>query len=132
MPKKFKFSRQERIKSEKEIKELLATKNKIFHYPLLVKWEIQKREKPPVRVAFLVSRRKYPRAVDRNLIKRRLRESYRIYKEPLLKILKQQNLAINLLFIYISPEILSFTNIKRSLSEIFVDINKEIQTLDQR
>ena len=58
----------------------------------------------PARMMVSVPKRLFKRAVKRNLIKRRLRESYRLQKELL-------SAGVDVMFIYTSPEILPFADL---------------------
>jgi ribonuclease P protein component len=51
----------------------------------------------PVSVAFAAPKRAFKRAVDRNFLKRRMREAYRLHKEPLLEMVKPQEQQLLLL-----------------------------------
>ena len=56
----------------------------------------------PARMMVSVPKRLFKRAVKRNLLKRRIRESYRLQKEWV-------PAGLDIMFIYTSPEILSFS-----------------------
>lgn len=78
-----KFHGGERLKSRKEIGRLFGKAGQsLSSYPLILKYA--EAEEPrgdfPFQAAFVVPKRKFKRAVDRNLIKRRIREAYRLEK----------------------------------------------------
>lgn len=73
--------KEERLKSRKQLGALFAEGRSTFVYPVRFIWMTTPRDGAyPVRVAFGVSRKRWKRAVDRNLFKRRMRESYRHHK----------------------------------------------------
>lgn len=53
-----------------------------------------------VKIAVSVSKKKFKHAVDRNHIKRLVRESYRKQKHSLYFAFDKQNIALNLVFVY--------------------------------
>jgi ribonuclease P protein component len=67
----------ERIKSHLEVQRIFAGGHQWRHGPLKVFWVWESSGLRPFQVAFLVPKRRFPRAVDRNRIKRILREAYR-------------------------------------------------------
>lgn len=73
-----KFTTKEKVKSKKEIELLFSEGNSISKYPirLIYRKTIQEKE-VNIRAAISVSKRNFKKAVDRNRIKRLLRESYR-------------------------------------------------------
>lgn len=78
------FPKRERLNSKKLIKELF-TKGSSFHlYPLRIMYLPNPEENSgPDQVLFSVPKRYFKKAVDRNKIKRRLREAYRRNKHLL-------------------------------------------------
>jgi ribonuclease P protein component len=79
-----KFHRNERLKSRKEIGRLFGKSGRsLSSYPLrLVYAEAEEvRGTFPYQVAFVVPKRRFKKAVDRNLIKRRVLESFRLQKQ---------------------------------------------------
>ena len=72
------------------------------------------------KVLLTVSKAKIKSSVKRNLIKRRIKESYRLNKNKLLLDLK-----CNIAFVYSSDKILSYNEINKSLIEVLNKISIE-------
>jgi ribonuclease P protein component len=66
-------------------------------------------------MAVSVPKRLFRKAVDRNLLKRRIREAYRLNKPDLNKCLQQNNQNLKLLIQYQHKEILNFKTIEKAL-----------------
>ena len=76
------FKKEERLCSKKLIDELFHSGSSFLLYPFRVVW--LKHPLPaevPVQVLINVPKRRFKKAVHRNLIKRRIREVYRLNKE---------------------------------------------------
>ena len=85
-----------------------------------------KNEIIPARVMVSVSKKKFKKAVDRNRIKRLMRESYRLNKSELIRFATENNLKIHLSFQYISDEIPEFNAVNLNMR---IGLNKLIQTI---
>lgn len=66
------------------------------------------------------------RAVDRNLIKRRIREVYRLNKTELCKKIAQKNLHYNIVFFYQSEDISSYKIIQSALISTLYRLEKKL------
>jgi len=106
------FTKQERLSSRKDISELFTSGNGFVEHPFRVNWNLVESDSEiPVKVAFSVPKRLLKRAVDRNKVKRRCREAYRLNSGQLKKKIGV-NKTMNIMFIYLSGEVLSFSEIE--------------------
>jgi ribonuclease P protein component len=80
----------------------------------------------PVTVVVSVPKRLFKRAVDRNLLKRRIREAYRLNKHVLYDQLLQTDQKLQLLLLYHQSEILDFCSIEAGLLKGFEKLNQEL------
>ena len=79
---KFTLGKEERLKSRKLIGRLYSEGESIKKFPLkMVYLQTEHTSKYPTQVGVSVPKRLFKKAVDRNRIKRLLRESYRLQKE---------------------------------------------------
>lgn len=110
----FKFPSSEKLKSRKAI-ELLFTEGKsVRSYPLKVFYLPSETIKSS-QATFAVPKRNFKNAVDRNRIKRQLREAYRLHKQLLITN-KDQNFT--LLFLYLGKDKLPYATIESAMISV--------------
>lgn len=111
----FTFRKEEKLKKEKLIKELFTRGSSFYFFPFKVLVMHNPDQTYPVhQVLFSVSKRSFKKAVDRNLIKRRMREAFRLNKNG---IAAPKKLLIA--YIYTAKEILTFAQIQERLVKTF-------------
>ena len=116
---KFSFKKEERLTGEKHIQELFEKGSSFHLYPYRVlSLANPESEHKLNRVLISVSKRNFKRAVDRNHIKRRIREAYRLQKDQI------NGLSLLLAFVYTSKEIEPFLVIKEKLFLVLEKIKK--------
>ena len=110
------FPKRERLCSQKIIKELFAKGSSVYLYPFRILYIPASTAdvSPLPQVLFTVPKRAFKKAVDRNRIRRRIREAYRQHKASLLAQSEKKNPTF-LAFIYIAKEEISFDIIEKKL-----------------
>ncbi len=73
-----------------------------------------------------VSSKNFKKAVDRNRIKRLMREAYRLQKNFLQDLLKEKNLQLALFFIYTGKELPEYKMVNDKIELILQRVAKEI------
>jgi len=124
--KRFTFSKDERLHSKVLIEDLFANGKSFFNYPFKVIVTHTLSEKlPGVKVLISVSKRNFKKAVDRNQIKRLIREAYRKNKFLLTESANEKMLIIHIAFIYTAKSILSYQEIERKIILILQTIKNQ-------
>ncbi|MEQ8323637.1 MAG: ribonuclease P protein component [Vicingaceae bacterium] len=95
------FPKQERLKSRKSIDQLVRTGARIHGKGLSLLWRITDKDcGQRVKVAFSIPKRKITKANQRNLMKRRLREAYRLNKSIVHEKALNDNICLEMMFVY--------------------------------
>ncbi len=110
------FNRSERLKSSQVITELFEKGKTLVSPPLRMNYLIQDAPaEGPVKAGFAVPKKVFKRATDRNLLKRRMREAYRLNKAVFDQEEKKFGSGLNLMVLYSSSEILDFQSIDNAM-----------------
>lgn len=122
------LKKSERIKQRKLISKLFEEGKSIRKYPIKVVYF--KLDEPlnenPLLFSVSVPKRLFKKAVQRNLLKRKIREAYRLEKPIILKQLDGVQKQYALMFIYIARELEEFPNIQKAVRKLLKALVSEI------
>jgi len=108
------FSKDERLRSRKLIEKIIEDGKSINISPFRFSWTITELEtRFPVQIAFAVPKRFFKRAVDRNRIKRLIREVYRKNKSGLYALLKARNIQCALLVVFSGKKVPVYDEVEK-------------------
>lgn len=120
----------ERLNSVKRIKALFAQGESLSVYPVRAVF-LYDAEQPhglsPVQVLFSVSSRHFRKACHRNLIRRRLKESYRKHKHPLVETTLHMQGTLYLALIFTSRQTESYALIEKAIIRLISDLSARFQ-----
>lgn len=123
---KYTFKKGERLKSRKLIEKLFTKGERLKSFPLqLVYLQVEHETDYQIQASFTVSKRYFKRAVDRNRIKRIIREAYRLERHSIPGLVDDKHTKKYIfMFIYISKEKLAYQDVAiqmKSLLQKFTD-----------
>lgn len=75
-------------------------------------------DKSSVKAMFVVPKKKFKHASDRNKLKRRIREAYRLHKSDYYRLLEGKNINVSLAFIYVSGSAEPYDIITKSVQKL--------------
>ena len=119
----------ERLYLRESIGELYAKGTAFTAYPLRVMYYWRDRatlsdKQDACAVMTVVPKRRFKHAVDRNRLKRLMREAYRLQKLPLREGVEHDGRAVEISFVYIGSQLATYDQICKAMNRAIVKLSK--------
>ncbi|MBD3748809.1 MAG: ribonuclease P protein component [Sphingobacteriales bacterium] len=124
----YSFKKEERLCSKKLLSELFNNGSSFLLYPFRVSWIYSSDpfQKFPIQVVIAVPKKRFKLSVDRNLIKRKIREAYRLNKQENLYLnLKEKKILLGLS--YVGNQVHEFDYLEKKLLAAFKLLLKQME-----
>ena len=123
----FQFPKKQKLCGEKVIERLFANGKSISEKPFRAIWNFEKNnDQVFVKSLIVVSKKRLKLAVERNVVKRRIKEAYRLQKKKLECFLESTNQQLNLAIIYQEEEILDYKTLEEKINLLLSRLIKEL------
>lgn len=118
------FSKNERLCNKTIINQLYHSPDKQVCFPLSIHWQkVDKGQFPSIlQVVVVAPKRKLHHAVDRNRIKRLMRECWRLKKHNLIDLLTEKNICLVVGINYIFDQLCDYKTIDKALDKAIIKI----------
>lgn len=124
------FTKAERLNSRLMMDKLFAGGNASrVAFPLRVvfmKMDAAETAKPPVSILISVSKKRFRHAVDRNRMKRLVRETYRLNKHILWDVAEDKGYRLVVAFVCITDQLPTFRSVNKSMVKALTQISESL------
>ena len=120
---KFTLGKNQNLKSRKAISQLFIEGKSVKSYPIKMIYLPNLTSNNQTKLAFSVPKRNFKLAVDRNRIKRLLRESYRLNQH---EFFKDNDTLYHIMFIYTSKEMPTYDEIDLKFKKLFLKFKSSL------
>ncbi len=115
---KFTLGAEKRLKSQKKIDRLFLAGKRVYKFPLTAVYFFELNEPPGFQIAVSVPKKRFKKAVDRNLLKRRMREAFRLHQHKL-----NLNAKLEMMLVYSANELQDFDKIENAMLVLIDSLN---------
>ena len=123
----FCFPKNQKLCSQKSIEKLFVYGRSISQKPFRIIWNFENnRQQVALKALIVVSKKRIKLAKDRNIIKRKVKEAYRLQKKDLEELLESKNQQLNLAIIYQDNKLLNYNVLEQKISLLLKRLINEI------
>lgn len=121
----------EKLCSRTAINNVFQSGKSAICYPLRAAFSIVEANETPAKFLITIPKKKIRKAVNRVLLRRRIREAYRLNRNILIPKLQEHEVSLNVAFVYLSDEISDYAHINdkmQVLLEKIVNLTEKSKT----
>ena len=115
----YRFPKSEKLRLKKDLERLFAEGSSSFKYPITIRF-LKYEGKGTNLCAVSVPKKRFKKAVDRNRIKRQMREAYRLNKH----LFQNENRHFHLMLVYSNDEKLEYKVIEKAIQKLLKGLNE--------
>lgn len=121
----------QRLCSQRAIDQLFSQGNSTIAYPLraVFRFDAEGSELPPARFMITVPKKKIRHAVGRVLMRRRIREAYRLNRQLLFPALDEAHTRADIALVYLSSDLADYQTIEKCIHTILDHIAIKVKEL---
>jgi ribonuclease P protein component len=125
----FKFPKSERLTNKKKFEQLFESGKtvKAFPFKLIYITEPATEQEPPLQLAFTVPKRSFKKAVDRNYIRRRMKEAFRLNNSLLKENIDLNKNHLYAILIYTNRDKMAYHAIEKAWKKLVQKLLDELQ-----
>jgi len=125
----YSFKKGERLKRRKLIGRMFNREGNSFAvYPLRIIWlEAELDSDFPAQFTLSVPKRAFPKAAHRNVLRRRIREAYRLNKHQLYDAIEADEKQYAIMLIYTAREPLPYADVEKAVQKIIRKFIKKVK-----
>ena len=121
------FPKKEKLCSKKAIERLFENGKSISEKSFRVIWNFEKNnDNVVIKSLIIVSKKRLKLAIERNRIKRKIKETYRLQKKDLELFLQRSNKQLNLAILYQEEEIMDSNTLEQKINLLLSRLIKEL------
>ena len=129
------FPKSQKLKSRKAIALLFSEGKSVKSYPLRALFQVEAFNPDynlsHVQIGVTVPKRAFRKAVDRNRIKRQIREAYRLNHSQLLVLAEEFNIYLSVMVIYIDRNFPEFDSLEKKTVLLISKLEKSLVPIKQ-
>ena len=123
----FEFSKKQKLCNETAIKEMFSNGESFVIPPIRLIWKEEvDSDSVAIKSIIVVPKKQLKLATDRNIVRRRMKEAYRLNKAEIEHFLVNKNRQLNVAIVYQNEKILSYKAIEKKIKLILGRLKEEI------
>lgn len=120
------FPRSHRLKSSLLIRDIVRLRQTLFCFPIKCFYTIQIGDSSEsTKVAFMVSKKRFHHAVDRNRVKRLMREAYRLNRQ---EFALPDGVSVNICLMFVGTELPVYSQVEAAVRTLLKELQSKVQS----